>query len=631
MFYRGHLKNYHQEKNQFKNRIIKSALLIAALIVILVSRLFNLQILQYKFYTNLSEHNQLEYLPIEPNRGLIYDRNGVLLAENIPLFSLNIIPELTQNTKDTINELQTIINITPDNIKQFYKALKQHRHNEHVPIKLKLTQEEVTTFYLNQYRFPGVVVETQMIRHYPLDKTMTSALGYVGRINTQDLKNIDASNYNASNFIGKIGIEKYYEKTLHGKTGYKVAEVSATGHIVRILKTIPPIPGDTLFLTIDSKLQQVAQNALGKERGAIVAIDPNNGEILALVSFPSFDPNLFASGIDNNTFNDLQSSDDRPMYNRATLGLYPFGSTIKPFIALQGLDTEIIAPNFKISDPGWFKLANSNHLYRDHAYHGHGIINVTKAIIVSCNTFFYTLAQKLGIEKIDDILTRFGFGNKTKIDIAEETSGIVASPKWKSSHKGQHWYIGDTVISGIGQGFMSTTPLQLACGVSAIAMHGKRFQPHLLFATKKQDNTLIKQVAIPLSPVTLSNPKNWNIIINAMRGVITSEIGTARSRFGLNPEYTVAGKTGGGQLFHHKIVNENPTPESDATLPKHLRNHNLFIAFAPMENPKIAIAVVTENSIIAPQVARKVLDYYLVPQQLSYLNKNRSAVEPGLE
>ena len=622
MFYRGRFKNYNREKNQFKKRVIKSSLLIMVLVVLLIFRLFNLQILQYKFYTNLSDHNQLGYLPIEPNRGLIYDRNGVLIAENLPLFSLNIIPELTQNIKDTIGKLQTIIDITPDNTQQFYKALKQRRHNEHVPLKLKLTQEEVTTFYLNQYHFPGVIVETQMIRHYPLDKVMASALGYVGRINTQDLKNIDASNYNASNFIGKIGIEKYYEKTLHGKVGYKVAEVSATGRIVRILKTIPPIPGDTLFLTIDSKLQQTAQDALGKERGAVVAIDPNNGEILALVSFPSFDPNLFANGIDNDTFNNLQSSDDKPMYNRATLGSYPLASTIKPFIALQGLDIGIITPNFKISDPGWFKLPNTNQPpYRDWVYQGHGVVNVTKAIIVSCDTFFYTLAMKLGIDKIDDILMRFGFGNKTKIDIAEEASGIVASPKWKSSHKGQHWYIGDTIISVIGQGFMSATPLQLACGVAAIAMHGKRFQPHLLLATKKPDNTLAKQAAISLPPVTLNNPKNWNIVINAMQGVVTNQMGTAHSRFGINPEYTVAAKTGGGQLFHHKIVNENPTPESDATIPKRLRNHNLFIAFAPVENPKIAIAVVTENSIIAPQVARKVLDYYLRSQVLTIDNK----------
>jgi penicillin-binding protein 2 len=617
LFHLRRLKNYNQEKNQFKNRVIKAILWITALIVILIIRLFDLQILQYKLYINLSEHNQLDFLPIEPNRGLIYDRNGILLAENLPLFSLSIIPESIQDIQNTINKLKTIINITPDNIQQFNKALKQKRRFEHVPIKFKLSQEEVAIFYLNQYHFPGVVIETQMIRHYPLDKITASVLGYVGRINQQELKNIDTSNYSATHFIGKIGIEKYYEKQLHGKTGYKVAEVSATGRIVRILKTIQPTPGNTLFLTIDSKLQKVAQDALGTERGAVVAIDPNNGEVLALVSFPSFDPNLFASGINSTAFNELQFSSDKPMYNRATLGLYPLASTIKPFIALQGLDTGIITPNFKISDPGWFKLPNVKRPYRDWIYHGHGIVNVTKAIIVSCDTFFYTLALKLGIEKIDAILMRFGFGNKTKIDIAEENSGIIASPKWKASHKGMRWYIGDTIISSIGQGFMSATPLQLASGVAAIAMHGKRFQPHLLLATKKEDGMLIKQEALPLTPVTLNHPNNWDIVIDAMQGVITNPMGTARPRFGSIPKYTVAAKTGGGQLFHHKIVNENPDPESDLNIPKHLRNHNLFIAFAPVEKPKIAIAVVTENSIIAPQVARKVLDYYLITPNLT--------------
>lgn len=611
MFRKHYLKNYNQEKNKFKNRVIKSAILISILITILVGRLFNLQIINYKFYTSLSEHNQLEYLPIESNRGLIYDRNGVLLAENLPSFSLNIIPELVQkhNINNTINSLKTIINITPDDIQQFHKTLKQRRHNEHVPIKLKLSQEEVATFYLNQYRFPDVVVEAQMIRHYPLGEITASALGYVGRINSKDLKNIDANNYSASNFIGKIGIEKYYEKTLHGTTGYKVAEVSATGRIVRITKNIPPIHGDTLYLTIDSKLQQVAHEALGKERGAVVAIDPNNGEILALVSHPSFDPNLFANGIDSATFDNLQSSSDKPMYNRATLGSYPLASTIKPFIALQALDTEIITPNFTISDPGWFKLVNSKQIWRDWAFHnnGHGVVNIIRAIIISNDTFFYTIAVKLGIDKIDDILMRFGFGNKTNIDIAEENPGIVASPKWKIKHKGTHWYTGDTVISGIGQGFMLASPLQLANGVSAISMHGKRFQPHLLLFTKKQDNTLIKQATIPLDPVVLKNPSNWNIVINAMQGVIANHEGTAHSTFRPIPTYTIAAKTGGAELLHHRILGNNP--ESS---PKHLRNHKLFIAFAPVENPKIAIAVVTENSIIAPQVARKILDYYLV-------------------
>lgn len=609
------LKNYRQEKRQFKGRVIKAAIVIAILITILLARLFNLQIINYQFYTNLANGNKLEYIPIEPNRGIIYDRNGVLLAENVPLFSLTLVPEAVKDLNATIKELQKIITISPKDLKQFRFALKQRRHYEYIPLKLKLTQDEVTIFYLNQYRFPGVSIDTKMMRHYPLGAAMASVVGYVGRINLADAKNINANNYRATNFIGKIGIEKYFEARLHGTTGYKIAEVSATGRITKIRQTIKPVHGDNLVLTVDSKLQQIAQDALGEERGAVVALNPNNGEILALVSHPGFDPNLFTNGIDSDTFNQLQFSADRPMYNRATLGAYPFGSTIKPFLALQGLDTNTINTSSSVWDPGWFKLPNAKHLYRCWIHGGHGNVNVIKAIIVSCDTFFYTLSTKLGIDKIDEILWRFGFGKKLNIEIPEESAGIVSSPSWKQKYRKTIWYPGDTVISSIGQGFMSTTPLQLAHGAAALALHGQRFQPHLLLSATKPDGTITPAPISSLPAVKLSNPKHWDTVIGAMQGVVTGQEGTARGRFGTNPPpaYTVAGKTGGSQLFHHKIVNENATPQSEDAIPKHLRNHNLFIAFAPVENPKIAIAVVTENSNFAVQTARKVLDAYLLP------------------
>ncbi|MDR1057465.1 MAG: penicillin-binding protein 2 [Coxiellaceae bacterium] len=604
------LKNYLQESKHFKNRVLKASILIAILIAFLIIRLFSLQIFNYKLYANLATKNQLEHLPIEPNRGLIYDRNGILLAENLPIFSLNIITEHTKNIKNTLANLKTIIGITPNDIKQFQKALQHHHRFEHIPIKLKLTQEEVANFYVNQDNFPGVCIDTQMIRHYPLAKENVAVLGYVGRINRQDLKNIDINNYNASKFIGKVGIEKYYENALRGKIGYKISEVDARGHIVRTLKIIPPTPGDSLYLTIDSKLQKVAQDALDKERGAVVAIDPNNGEILTLVSNPTYDSNLFTNGIDSTTFNELQFSNAKPMYNRAAKSIFPFGSTIKPFIALQGLDTGIITLDSKISDPGWFKLEKSKQIYRDWIHNGHGTVNVTKAITESCNTFFYILGVKLGIEKIDSILERFGFGDKINIDILEESTGIVASPKNKMTRTGKHWYTGDTINSSIGQGDMKTTLLQLASAVGTIAMHGQRLQPHLLYIIQKPNGNKIQRKIVPLPSVTLKNTKNWDIVINAMKNVVMNPTGTAYNRFGSNLSYTIAGKTGGAQLYHHKIVNENPTPESEEHIPKHLRNHNLFIAFAPIENPKIAIAVVTENSNKAVKIARKVLDYY---------------------
>lgn len=609
---RAKLKNLKLEAKLFKRRILCALVILGILALILIGRLFYLQVLQYKFYTNLSEQNQLELLPIEPNRGLIYDRNGVLLAENIPIFNLDIIPDYVPNLKNTLAELQKIIVISPDDIKQFKKTLRAHRRFEHIPLKLKLTQAEVANFYVNQFRFPGVVVDASMVRHYPLGATMVSVLGYTGRINDQDLDEVEDANYTGANFIGKVGIEKFYEEQLRGKLGYKEVEVNAAGRVVRTLKKVPPIPGDALYLTVDSKLQQVALDAFGDEYGAAVAINPQNGEVLALVSSPGYDPNLFVQGIDQNSFAALQNSDAKPMFNRAIRGVFPIASTIKPLLALQALDLGTITTDFTINDPGWFKLPNTSQApFRDWQHGGHGIVNVSKAIMESCDTFFYTIAVKLGIEKIDNILYRFGYGVKTGIDIQEETSGIVASPQWKRTHTGKSWYPGDTVNSGIGQGFMSVTPLQLANAIAAIAEHGKRFRPHLLMLTQKPDNSKIKQLPIALPMVQLTNVDWWNVIIAAMQKVVMDRHGTAYSSFGANPAYTVAGKTGGAQLFHHKIVNENPTPESEASIPKHLRNHKLFVAFAPVDHPKIAVAVVSENSQIAPMIARKILDYYL--------------------
>jgi len=609
---KNQIKNLKYESKIFKERMLTASIFVILLLSVLICRLVYLQIYQHNFYKLLSERNQLELLPIEPNRGLVYDRNGVLLAENIPVFSLDVILDHVHDFNGTLAALKKIIEITPDNLTQFRKAIHYHRRFEHIPLKLKLTQDEVATFYLNQYKFPGFVIEAHMIRHYLLGEDMVSVLGYVGRINLQDSKVIDPTNYSATNFIGKIGIEKYYESELHGRVGYKEVEVDASGHVVRTIKTIPPIPGDTLYITIDSKLQQVASQAFGDEKGAVVALNPNNGEVLALVSNPGYDPNLFAQGIDHATYAKLRNSSDNPMFNRAIRGVFPIASTIKPILAIEALDTETITPDFTIQDPGWFQLPNSAHLYRDWQHGGHGRVDITKSIVESCDVFFYTIAVKLGIGKIDDILTRFGYGTKTGIDIKEETSGIVASPQWKRSHLGTHWFVGDTVISGIGQGYMSATPIQLANAVAAIAKHGKRFQPHLLVLKKSSSGVTTKISKVELSHVILKTEKIWNTIIAAMQKVVSDKKGTAYQSFGTGYPYAVAGKTGGAQLYHHKIVNENPTPESEESIPKHLRNHKLFIAFAPIEHPKIAIAVVSENCQIAPMIARKVLDAYLV-------------------
>jgi penicillin-binding protein 2 len=605
------IKNHKQEQHLFTSRIIIAAIITLLLVIILIGRLIYLQVSHHNRYATLSQKNHLELLPIEPNRGLIYDRDGKLLAENIPVFSLDIIPDHVSNLKKTLNDLKKVINITPDELKQFYQSLGRRHGSLPIPLKLRLTEKQVARFYVNQYRFPGVEVNARMIRNYLLGKTMASVLGYVGRIDTTDLLNLDTANYSASNFIGKTGIEKYYEKLLHGQTGYKQVEIDANGHIVRTIKDIPPIPGNNIYLSIDSKLQAITEKALKKERGAVVAIKPDTGEVLTLISNPSFNPNFFAQGVSDKEFHQLQNSSDNPMYNRAIRGQFPMASTIKPFIALKGLDTGIITPSYTIYDPGWFKLPNAKHIYLgwNWKYGGHGYVNVSKAIIASSDRFFYSLAVKLSIDKIDDILNQFGFGHKTGIDMPYEKQGLLPTPTWKMRKQGIRWYTGDTVISGIGQGFMLTTPLQLAAATGVLAEKGLRFKPQLLSKIQLTNGQIINQEPIPEDPVMLNNKKYWNVIIKAMQGVVNNIQGTAHIRFGTNPKYTVAAKTGTGQVYSSHNRDENAA--SVANIPKYLRNDSLFIAFAPVRNPNIAVAVIMEHSPIAGTVARKVLDYYL--------------------
>lgn len=596
------IKDHVQERKLFQRRIIIATVIILLLTAVLIGRLVFLQFFQHNRYVTMSKQNRLDLIPIEPNRGLIYDRNGVLLAEDVPIYSLDIVQNQVPNLKATIVELQKIIPIGQNSLDEFYKALSQHRGFEPVPLKMKLTEQEVARFYVDQYRFPGVMIDARMIRNYPLGKITAGVVGYVGRINANELASLDTANYSATNFIGKTGIEKYYENQLHGKVGYEQVEINAAGRIIRVVKQIQPIPGKDLHLTIDSNLQAIAQKALGDERGGAIVIDPKTGEVLALVSNPSFDPNIFIKGISAKQFNKLQNSPDNPLYNRAITGQFPPASTVKPFIALEGLDSKTITPDLTFDDPGWFQLPNTHHIYHDWKLDGHGQVNVTTAIIVSCDTFFYNLAVALGINKIDDILLRFGFGDKTGIDMPDESTGLVPSPAWEMRSHGAAWYMGYTVISGIGQGFMLATPIQLAYAAATLANRGIRFQPHLL----------LNQPLIPEDPVMLNDKSAWNTVIQAMQGVITSvnPWGTARIRFGTDVKYSVAAKTGTGQVYSKYGRDENETSEADIS--KKLRNNSLFIAFAPVKKPKIALAVVVENSPIAGTVARKILDYYLL-------------------
>lgn len=603
---RATIKNNIRETHLFNRRVIVLVVIIVGACLGLIARLAFLQVVQHDVFMTLSNQNQLSLIPVEPSRGLIMDRNGVLLAENVPVYSLVVTPDNVPNLQQTIDQLSKIIDITPEDLKRFKKELRQHRPFQPVPLKLKLNDEEVARFYVNQYKYPGVAVNAGMFRYYPYGKEFVSVLGYVARINEEEMKEIDQTNYAGSSSMGKLGIEKYYENYLHGKVGYQQVEVDANGRYVRTLKHFAPIRGDNLYLTIDSKLQLAVERILGNEKGAAVVIKPQTGEVLALVSMPGYDPNPFVIGIDPKRFKELRNSPDKPLYNRAIRGIYPFASTIKPFLATAGLDSGVVGIGYSIRDPGYFVIPGLHHAYRDWRKEGHGVVNLPKAITVSCDTYFYGLAVKLGVDRMYTYLRKFGFGMLTGLDVGEELAGLVPSPEWKRKKLHAKWFMGDTVVAGIGQGYMLTTPLQLANGVAIIANRGKKFRPRLLLKVEMPDGTIEELKPIIEPPFTLKNQKNWDVIINAMGNVTSTPQGTAAVAFAKAP-YTVAGKTGTAQLT--KIVGDN-THGGDAALPKHLRNHKLFIAFAPIDNPQIALAVLVENSTLAPRVARAIFDYY---------------------
>jgi penicillin-binding protein 2 len=466
-----------------------------------------------------------------------------------------------------------------------------------------MSEEQAATIQVNQYKLPGVTVVGDLVRKYPQANTFAHIIGYVGRINDQDLTQIDPIEYAASLYLGKTGIEKYYEEVLHGKTGYQYIETDVKGRVIRILSTTEPTPGNNLYLTIDSALQKKVEEVMKDTRGAVVAIDPSNGDILAMVSQPSFDPNLFVTGIDHETYDQLSHDINQPLFNRALRGQYPPASTVKPMFAMQALETKTIDTHFSIDDPGYFYLPGSGHQYRDWVQGGHGIVNVTRGIIVSCDTFFYTVAWKMGINKLADILHKFGFGSKTNVDIAGEIGGLVATPEWKKAKFNQPWWPGETVITGIGQGYTMVTPMQQVQMAGILAGAGKHFQLHVVNAQELFNGEFIEQVGTELTPVYPNSP-NWDIVRSAM-GHVTEAGGTAAYLSGT--PYKIAGKTGTAQVFslpqgakyNHDQVQE------------HLRDHTLFIGYAPADNPKIAVAIVAENEKGAGKKARALFDVYL--------------------
>ena len=599
------IKNIQLETHLFKSRCLTALSFLFIIIFVLIGRLAYLQIKNHRFYSTLSQHNVLNTIPIKPNRGLIFDRNGVLLAKDIPTYTLAITHNGTKHLDEIIKRLSKIIPFSEDEIKRFHRITYQYRHYQPIPLKYNLTNEEVACFYVNQYQFPQVEIETRMMRYYPLADITSDVLGYVGRINPQELQKVNADNYTTDDDIGKMGIEKYYEKQLHGTLGVEEVETDASGRIVRTLKETPPNAGDNIYLTIDSNLQTEANKVLGDENGAIVAMAPDTGQILALVTKPSFDPNPFVSGLNLQAYQKLLNSPLHPLYNRAIRGQFASGSTIKPFLAIFGLDEGIVTLQYQIYDPGWFQLPNTKHIYHDWQLTGHGWVNIVKAIAVSCDVYFYNLAVTMGIDRIDDILHKFGFGQLTGVDLPEEVPGLVPSPHWKIGTQGYPWYTGDTIETGIGQGFFLVTPLQLAQGVSIIAERGKRYRPALLLKSVSPDGAEAISPFISETPVVLKNPNNWDIIIHAMQEVVDKSWGTA-DFFGKHPGFTVAAKTATAQVYGHQRDEDT----SRTNISKRLRNNHLFIAFAPINHPKIAVAVVVEHNAMADKMTSEIMNYY---------------------
>lgn len=604
---------FNRQPNQFELQQFRLRLLMAVVVsfaLILVLRLAYLQIDQYQRFATLSLKNQMNIVPLAPSRGIILDRNGVVLAENKAVYVLEITPERVKHMDDTLLRLQQLLpRITQEDIANFYKERRQHRAYVPIPILMKLSHEDVATFASHQYQFPGVNIKAQLMRYYPLGAVTAHAVGYVGRINLQELKQLDSTNYQATNFMGKSGIEKYYESRLHGQVGYQQVETDVSGRTLRVLNQQAPVSGEKFYLTLDARLQQVAYDALQDAHGAVVAMRVDNGDILALVSTPSFDPNLFVNGVSHSDYQALSNAENRPLYNRAVRGLYPPASTVKPFLALAGLEKNVVTPATSIYDPGWYRLPGVKHFYRDWKRTGHGVVNIKRAIMMSCDTYFYQLGNKMGITAIEDMLTQFGFGQLTHVDLHEEAAGLVPSPHWKRQTKGLPWYPGDSLITSIGQGFTLATPLQLASAVSAMSMHGQRYRPHLLHHAIDEQNHLKPNTIVEEYPVRLKNNEYWTIVIEAMHAVITQNEGTGY-RFGRNAPYSVAAKTGTAQVFSLSQNDKNQYAKVSAAL----KDHSLFIAFAPVENPQIAIATLVEHDVTAAHVARLVLDAYFKMQ-----------------
>lgn len=596
------LKNQKRDKLLINRRIKIMVAVTLILTILLLSRLVYLQIIQHYYYQTQAHQNQINVKPIAPKRGLIYDRHGHILAKNKPVYNLVVNPDKTHNLQHELNYLQQLIHISPSELQTFHQQLKLHRRFDNIQLKLQLNRVQVATITAHHHQLPGFHVKAQLLRYYPYGKNLAHIIGYVGRLNQQDLQSVKRSNYSDTHYIGKTGIEAYYEKLLHGQTGHKQVETDASGQVVRTLHVTPAKPGADIYLTIDTRLQLAAQKALQPYHGAVVAIQPDTGQILAMASSPSFNPNRFVHGMSYKYYSHLVHHSGRALYNRNIHGLYAMGSTVKPFIALQGLNTGTITPDYTINDHGWFKIPGTKHVFHDWLRSGHGRVDLKKAITVSCDTYFYNLAYHLGIKHIDQILRDFGFGQKTGVDLPHELSGTVPSPKYKRQHLGKPWYKGDTINTGIGQGYSLATPLQLAYATTIVANRGRRIKPTLMYGYQPAHRPWLATPANSKSKLHLKKSKYWQDVIQAMGNVIPHGTG---HRYG-HPSYSIAAKTGTAQVVSHR----------DKTKAHGDISNSIFIAFAPIKHPRIAVAAVVEHQPGASvTVARHVIDAYLKPKK----------------
>jgi penicillin-binding protein 2 len=615
------ISNIKKERKVFNNRIFLASGFMIAMLFLLISRMYNLQITMHEHYTEEALGNQMQNLPVTPARGDILDRNGKILATNRLSYRLTITPEKVENLNDIFIELQLLELINDDDIEQFNKNIVRYKKFHSIPIKFSLSEQDVAIVLAGE-QLPGIDIEPYFHRIYPYGKSSSHLIGYVSSMSQKDKDSYDKENYAGTAFVGKSGIEKYYENILHGQSGKKQIERNVAGRVVDSKIIEATIPGQDIYLNVDIDLQLEAESLLENKRGAMALINVKNGAVIALVSSPTFDPNWFVDGISVEQYRQLKEDQDIPLFDRSIKGLYPPGSTIKPMIAIAGLELNKISITDSVFCPGYYKLADYSRKFNDWKRYGHGHVEVIEAIAQSCDVFFYDLAYKLGIDNIHHSLSYFQFGKKTGIDLPGELGGILPSREWKKINKDEPWYRGETLITGIGQGFMTASPLQLAVTTAAIANRGKLLKPQILMHTQTKNDDAYENDKKPAIQIPIKDINNWELVIEGMKQTIYGKLGTGR-KLNLDLDYTLAGKTGTAQVFgldpEEEYIAENYEEK--------LRDHALFTAFAPIEDPQVAIAIIVENagsgSSKAAPIAKSLLDVYF--------SKNPLVLNPATE